>query len=199
MKLITSLAVAAAIGIATPIGSAQGKPAAPTSVRLYVFDGGKLDGGDPSRFSLKREEMAVADMSIAAYLVVHPRGVLMWDAGALPDKDLDKEGTLTRYRIVLPNGNERFVTTSKKLATQLAATGYSPRDVTYLALSHYHYDHTGNANMFAGSTWLVRQAERDVMFPDKPNDLTRPDTYSALKTSKTMVIKTEDYDVFGDG
>src|SRR5256885_13215957 len=44
-------------------------PAPPKSVRVYVFDGGKLDGGDPSRFSLKREEMAVADMSIAAYLV----------------------------------------------------------------------------------------------------------------------------------
>ena len=143
--------------------------------------------------------MAVADMSIAAYLVVHPRGVLMWDSAALPDRELTAEGTTTRYRIVLPNGNERFVTTAKKLASQLTATGYSPRDVTYLALSHYHYDHTGNANMFASATWLVRQNERDIMFPDKPNDLTRPETYSALKASKTTVIKTDDYDVFGDG
>jgi len=191
MKLLTSLAVAAALAV--------GAPAAPKSVRVYVFDGGKLDGGDPSRFSLKREEMAVADMSIAAYLVVHPRGVLMWDSAALPDKELTSEGTLTRYRIVLPNGNERFVTTSQTLASQLAKTGYSPRDVNYLALSHYHYDHTGNANMFSGATWLVRQAERDVMFPDKPNDLTRPETYAALKTAKTTIIKTDDYDVFGDG
>ena len=37
------------------------------------------------------------------------------------------------------------------------------------------------------------------MFPDKPNDLTRPETYSRLKASKTTVIKTDDYDVFGDG
>src|SRR2546421_11850936 len=109
MKLITALAVAAAIGIAAPFGSAQGKPAPPKSVRVYVFDGGKLDGGDPSRFSLKREEMKVADMSIAAYLVVHPQGVLMWDSGALPDGELTSEGTTTRYRIVLPNGNERFL------------------------------------------------------------------------------------------
>jgi glyoxylase-like metal-dependent hydrolase (beta-lactamase superfamily II) len=53
--------------------------------------------------------------------------------------------------------------------------------------------------MFAGATWLARQVERDIMFPDKPNDLTRPETYSALKASKTTVVKTEDYDVFGDG
>jgi len=138
-------------------------------------------------------------MSIAAYLIVHPKGTLMWDAGALPDNELTSEGTTTRYRIVLPNGNERFVTTSRKLASQLAQTGYSPRDITYLALSHYHYDHTGNANLFAGATWLVRQVERDIMFPDKPNDLTRPETYARLKTGKTIIVNTSDYDVFGDG
>jgi len=191
MKILTALAALAALAFAAP--------APPKSVRVYVFDGGTLGGGDPARFSLKREEMAAADMSIGAYLVVHPKGTLMWDAGALPDKDLTSEGTMTKYRIVLPNGNERFVTTSRKLASQLAQTGYSPRDLTYLALSHYHYDHTGNANMFAGATWLVHQVERDIMFPDKPNDLTRPETYSALKTATTTIIKTDDYDVFGDG
>ena len=181
------------------LAAAVAAPQAPKSVRVYVFDGGKLDGGDPARFSLKREEMAMADMSIAAYLVVHPKGTLMWDAGALPDSELTAEGTTTRYRIVLPNGNERFVTTSKKLASQLMQAGYSPSDVNYLALSHYHYDHTGNANLFAGATWLVRKTERDIMFPDKPNDLTRPETYARLKTSKTTLVNTDDYDVFGDG
>jgi len=191
MKLIAAILAAAALAVAAP--------APPKSVRVYVFDGGQLGGGDPARFSLKREEMAVADMSIAAYLIVHPRGILMWDAAALPDKEVTSEGTSTKYRIVLPNGNERFVTTATTLATQFAKTGYSPRDVNYLALSHYHYDHTGNANMFSGATWLVRQAERDIMFPDKPNDLTRPQTYASLKTSKTTIITTADYDVFGDG
>lgn len=190
-KLLSVLALAVATAIAAP--------QAPTTLRVYVFDGGKLDGGDPARFSLKREEMAMADMSIAAYLVVHSKGTLMWDAGALPDNELTSEGTTTRYRIVLPNGNERFVTTSRKLASQLAQTGYSPADINYLALSHYHYDHTGNANLFARATWLVRKVERDIMFPDKPNDLTRPDTYARLKTAKTTIVASDDYDVFGDG
>src|SRR3954454_19519699 len=112
MKLIIAFVTLAALAVAAP--------APPKSVRVYVFDGGKLDGGDPARFSLKREEMAMADMSIAAYLIVHPRGTLMWDAAALPDNELTSEGTPTRYRIVLPNGNERFVTTTRKLASQLA-------------------------------------------------------------------------------
>ena len=49
---------------------------------------------------------------------------------------------------------------------QLAELGYSPADINYLALSHYHYDHTANANDFAAATWLVRQDERDAMFAD---------------------------------
>jgi glyoxylase-like metal-dependent hydrolase (beta-lactamase superfamily II) len=123
----------------------------------------------------------------------------MWDVGAVPDADVTSPGTATRYHLVLPNGNERFVTTTQTLKTQLAGAGYTPGDINYLALSHYHYDHTANANLFAGATWLVRQVERDVMFPQKPNDLTRPDTYSSLRNSKTTLITTADHDVFGDG
>jgi len=182
-----------------PLGAQRKAPAPPASVRVYLFDCGKLEGGDPSRFSLKREEMKTTDMSVACYLVAHPRGTLMWDVGAVLDRDVTSPGTATRYHIVLPNGNERFVTTTQTLKAQLAAIGYDPADINYLALSHYHYDHTANANLFAGATWLVRQVERDVMFPQKPNDLTRPDTYSALRNSKTTIIKTDDYDVFGDG
>ena len=170
--------------------------------RLYVFDCGRLEGGDVSRFRLKREEMATTDMSVACYLVVHPRGTLMWDAGAVPDtdiKDANQGAGPTRYRIVLPNSAERFVTTDRTLKSQLAAAGYAPGDITYLALSHYHYDHTANANEFAASTWLVRPIERDTMFADKPPDLLQPSTYSALRNAKTITITTDDYDVFGDG
>lgn len=196
---IAAVAASLTLGELAPAVSAQKKTPAPQTVRVYVFDCGKLEGGDPSRFSLKREEMKTTDMSVACYLVAHPKGTLMWDVGAVPDGEVTSPGTPTRYHIVLPNGNERFVTTTQTLKTQLAAAGYAPADINYLALSHYHYDHTANANLFAGATWLVRQVERDVMFPQKPNDLTRPDTYSALRSSKTTTIMTPDYDVFGDG
>jgi len=178
---------------------AQQRPKAPASPRLYIFEGGTIKGLDPALFTFKKEELAETDFVVMSYLVVHPKGTLMWDAAALPDAELTKEGTTTRYRIVLPNGNERFVTTTRKLASQLAQTGYSPADINYLALSHYHYDHTGNANLFANATWLVRKVERDIMFPDKPNDLTRPETYARLKSAKTTIVNTDDYDVFGDG
>jgi len=83
--------------------------------------------------------------------------------------------------------------------TQLAEAGYAPADITHVALSHYHYDHTANTNAFAGATWLVRQVERDAMFADKPPDNVQRATFDGLKNSKTVIIKTDAYDVFGDG
>jgi glyoxylase-like metal-dependent hydrolase (beta-lactamase superfamily II) len=53
--------------------------------------------------------------------------------------------------------------------------------------------------MFASATWLVRQAERDVMFADPPSPRTEPENFSALNRSRTTIIMTPDYDVFGDG
>jgi N-acyl homoserine lactone hydrolase len=87
----------------------------------------------------------------------------------------------------------------KSLKVQLAEVGYSPADITYFALSHYHYDHTANANEFAGATWLVRQAERDAMFAEKAPGVTQPSTYAALRNSTTLILKSDEHDVFGHG
>ena len=77
--------------------------------------------------------------------------------------------------------------------------GYRPEDITYLVNSHFHWDHVGNANLFANSTWLVRKEERDIMFGDPPSPRTEPANYSQLKNSKTVFITKDEYDVFGDG
>jgi N-acyl homoserine lactone hydrolase len=175
----------------------QPRPQPPKSPRLYVFDCGTLEG-DPARFNFKREEMRTSDMSVSCYLVVHPKGALIWDTGAVPDVEVKTENQRTRHHLVLTN-SERYVTLAKSLKAQLAEAGYAPADISYVALSHYHYDHTANTNDFASATWLVRQVERDAMFSDTPPDLVQRATFNALRNSKTIIIKTDDYDVFGDG
>jgi glyoxylase-like metal-dependent hydrolase (beta-lactamase superfamily II) len=82
------------------------------------------------------------------------------------------------------------------LLPQLAALGYPAKNITYIAFSHYHFDHIANANAFAGSTWLVHAAERDAMFAASPKDQS---AYSQLRHSKTVILPNTDYDVFGDG
>jgi glyoxylase-like metal-dependent hydrolase (beta-lactamase superfamily II) len=66
-------------------------------------------------------------------------------------------------------------------------------------MSHYHGDHVANANLFAGATWLVRKVERDRMFSDTPIPRSDPANYSDLKTSRTVFLDKDEWDVFGDG
>jgi glyoxylase-like metal-dependent hydrolase (beta-lactamase superfamily II) len=128
------------------------------------------------------------DMVVPCYLIVHPKGTLMWDAGLIPDsafnggKPVNEEGDT--------------VNSPKPLLPQLAALGYPAEKITYIAFSHYHFDHTANANAFAGSTWLVHPTERDAMFAASPEHQA---TYSRLRNSKTILLPNTDYDVFGDG
>jgi glyoxylase-like metal-dependent hydrolase (beta-lactamase superfamily II) len=88
---------------------------------------------------------------------------------------------------------------TKPLKPQLAAAGYTPADIDYFALSHYHSDHTANANDFASATWIVQKAEHDFMFAENPQGIIQPATYNALRNAETKILDNEDFDVFGDG
>ncbi|HXD18862.1 MAG TPA: N-acyl homoserine lactonase family protein [Vicinamibacterales bacterium] len=189
-RIFRLLAAAALLVGASQLTAAQAKkPAPPTSLRLYVFDCGQLDIPDISPYQLTREEIATNVMSVPCFLVAHPRGTLIWDTGAVPDRSIPAGGTGTL---------RTYGTSKRKLEAQLTQAGYTPADITYVSFSHFHWDHVGNANLFARSTWLVRQAERDVMFADPPSPRTEPENFSALRNSRTTIITTPDYDVFGD-
>jgi len=160
------------------------------SVRLYVMDCGKLHYDDPSRFNFKKEEVKNYELSVGCYLIVHPKGTLMWDVGVIPDKDFPASGQpATKF----------YATVTKPLNTQLKQAGYDPNGITYLAMSHSHWDHLANAYQFAKSTWLVRPVEKDILFGPNPPERTTPDEYDALKNAKTVLLPNGDYDVFGDG
>jgi glyoxylase-like metal-dependent hydrolase (beta-lactamase superfamily II) len=103
------------------------------------------------------------------------------------------------HHLSLPDGQTRDIPLTRRLGDQLAELGYPPSKIKYIVLSHYHYDHTANANSFADSTWLVRGIERNAMFASPAPGTTRPDTYARLKDAKTILIETDQYDVFGDG
>ena len=195
--LVTLLAACSQSNAQTP---AAHKAQAPRSVRLYVFDCGVLHNADMGRFSLKKEDVPTTDMSIACFLVAHPKGTLIWDVGAIPDQEWTSTGRTVTVHVSLPDGQQREADVTKSLSSELAEIGYAPADITYLAMSHYHYDHTANANAFAGATWLVPDLERETMFGGgKVSGSLRPSTFSALEKSKTVILKNDEYDVFGDG
>jgi glyoxylase-like metal-dependent hydrolase (beta-lactamase superfamily II) len=94
-----------------------------------------------------------------------------------------------RTRLAYPVGNT--------LRGQLADIGVTPADITYLAISHSHWDHVGNATDYAGSIWLAQKAELDFMFGASA-DPAYVALYSALAHARKEVFEG-DHDVFGDG
>jgi N-acyl homoserine lactone hydrolase len=177
-------------------GQAGKKAQAPKSLRLYVLDCGRITGVSGDSLGFKPGELANADMITPCYLIAHPRGTMIWDTGEIPDSAFQsgvspaKQGAFTVDRPLLP---------------QLAAIRYTPADITYLALSHYHGDHVANASLFAGSTWIVQKGDRDAIFAPRPTGEKKlgavgaAEYFAPLAKSKTVLLNGEDHDVFGDG
>ena len=190
---ILAATVIAAFGF--PPANAQA-PQPPQSLRLYVLDCGIITPPNVDNYGLKANEVADTRMVTPCFLIAHPRGSLMWDTGEIPDSAF-KDG-------VSPQKLNNF-TVNRPLLPQLAAIGYIPANITYMALSHYHGDHVANASLFAGSTWIVQKADRDPILAPRPvpppatGRVPDPKFFEGLANSKTILLNNEDHDVFGDG
>jgi len=193
-RTLRSILLIVALTAVSATAQQKTRPQPPKSARLYILDCGKITGVGETAFGFKPGQLATTEMFTPCYLIAHPRGTLMWDTGEIPDKDFKAPGPATQGAF----------TVTKPLLPQLAAIGYTPADITYLALSHYHSDHVANANSFAGSTWIVQKVERDAMFAKTAGATPGPTTpnlalFGDLEKSKTKLLDSQDFDVFGDG
>lgn len=184
--LFALLAASAAAHAQTTSRPARSPGLAPLPVvstpRLYVIDCGTLTSSRPEEFNLTREEVTDSNMIVTCFLIIHPKGVLLFDTG-LSDRLVGRplyENYLYGY------GQLKFNT----LRGQLADIGVAAEDITYLALSHSHFDHIGNADDYAASIWLTPRAETDLVLKKLPD--------GPLAHARRQVIDG-DHDVFGDG
>jgi glyoxylase-like metal-dependent hydrolase (beta-lactamase superfamily II) len=74
----------------------------------------------------------------------------------------------------------------------------TPADITYVGFSHFHSDHTGNANLFASSTWLIQKKEFEFANSKPAPFGVDPKTFSDYRKEKINLLDG-DFDVFGDG
>lgn len=159
-------------------------------VRLYALNCGRIDVKDMGVFADTGEYDGRASfLADPCFVIRHPKGTLVWDTG-LPDK-------LAENKAGVDNGGFHL-SVPVTLSDQLKALGVAPTEVSYVAFSHFHFDHTGNANLFGGSTWIINKAELAWALADPPPFGVDPATFSAYKNAKTQMIDN-DYDVFGDG
>ena len=187
-RVAVALAAAAiAAGCTHPGGERAG-----TAQRMYVFNCGEARTTDVSRWSPGVNVGQPWDFSNNCYLIRHPKGLMIWDSGyndsvaAMPDGLVAAGGAL-RAKLAKP------------LAAQLAEVGVKPADVTQLAFSHFHPDHSGNANLFTSATLYIQEVEYDAAFGPEPQKFGfNPQFYDKLRANPVVKLKG-DRDVYGDG
>ncbi len=159
-------------------------------IRLYALDCGRIDFQDLSSFSDTGEyDGRSGYIVVPCFLIRHPKGTLMWDTG-LGDRVPQQTNT--------GGGGGVQMSVDEPLLRQLASIGIQASKVTYLAFSHLHLDHTGNANTFAASTWILNRTELAWATSNPAPFAVVPASFSAYHKAKVRMIDG-DYDVFGDG
>ena len=156
-------------------------------VKLYQLVGGSILVKKLEVFSQDTTYTGQSKQFTDAYYVIsHPKGNLMWDAGlpeqlVIPEPYNEPSGV---YRIQRPDS----------LANQLKSIGFTIDDFKYFAMSHSHFDHTGHANYLKDATLLIQENEYNANLADTLQQK------NAAITALTNVKKINgDYDVFGDG
>ena len=155
------------------------------NLKVFVLDGGYMALNNLDRFTQDEsynKQRKMIDNPV--FIIEHSKGRLIWDVG-LPDS--------------LADGNTGEIDTTesfyvrKKLIDQINAMNLTPDSIDYLAVSHTHIDHMGNANYFKNSTWIVDERELEYAMRDGAST----SNYDSLRASKKITFK-DFYDVFGD-
>jgi glyoxylase-like metal-dependent hydrolase (beta-lactamase superfamily II) len=119
-------------------------------------------------------------LTFSCYLIGHGSDYLIWDTG-------NPVGTAA---------------TSPKtsLTDLLAQMEVTPAQVKYVAISHYHGDHTGQARQFPQATLLIGKGDWDVVTDPKAATPLDPAIFAPWTTGGSKVEPVVgDKDVFGDG
>jgi N-acyl homoserine lactone hydrolase len=160
--------------------------------RMYAFNCGQVVIKDLSRWSPGYNIGRPFEFSDNCYLIQHGKDMLLWDSGLVDSLTANADGQ------VMANG-AFTLKRSRTLASQMAEIGVTPSQVTQLAFSHYHADHAGNGNMFAGATLYVQQADYDAAFgADAAKNGFTTAYYDKLGAGPVKKLNG-DFDVYGDG
>lgn len=155
-------------------------------VKLYALEGGSILVKKLEVFSQDTTYTGQTKQFTDAYYVIsHPKGNLMWDAGlpeqfVLPKPFNEPSGT---YAIQRPDS----------LVNQLASIGFKVEDFTHFAMSHSHFDHIGHADYMKNALWLVQESEYESVKGESVK------VNPVLKNLNTIKKLNGDHDVFGDG
>jgi N-acyl homoserine lactone hydrolase len=181
--LKAAILIAALFSTFTP--TAQSATAAP--VKLWRLDCGEIQVDDLNEYS---DTFAYPGQSkrftVSCYLIQHGTSYMLWDTGLSQD-DLGRP---------LQGPNATGETLAKLLPEQLAQLRIDPKQIEVIGISHYHYDHMGQAKLFPQAKLLLGKGDAQVLrTPDNPR--AKPLAHWINGGGKIEEING-DKDVFGD-
>lgn len=120
----------------------------------------------------------------SCYLIRHGDRLMIWDTGIDPATSGDPDGGFVLDRTLID---------------QLAELGIAPAQIEYVGISHYHYDHTGQAKDFPRATLLIGQEDWEAITAEPPRGDADPKAFPAWVAGTAKVEAfAGDKDVFGD-
>jgi N-acyl homoserine lactone hydrolase len=127
------------LGLLASAGLAPASRASTPELRLYAFDCGHATFKDMGGFSDTGEyDGKAGEIAVPCFLIRHPKGDLLWDAGLGDHYNYPKEGSEAAPGVQ--------VTVPLTLLAQLKSLDLTPKDINFIDFSHIHRDHTSNAN-----------------------------------------------------
>ena len=179
--LFATLAVAALTA-----QSAAPKPAA--QVKLMRLDCGTVSANDLDQFSDTRAYVGQSKrLTASCYLIKHGDSYMLWDTGlpaAMKGKPIDPKAPMD-------------ATVTATIVEQLAKIGIKPEQISLIGISHYHFDHIGQAAAFPGATLLIGKGDFDALKSGAPGVSREPLAPWFDGSSKSTPV-SGDKDVFGD-
>ena len=165
-------------------------------LRLYAFECGLIQMGPflaliSKKFNDLYNQDNMKKVPTTCFFIQHPKGSLLWGTG-LDDRYIKLKGGKKFY------GGLSIHTVEKTLQTKLKEIGVSPLNITYVAVSHLHPDHTGNLHIFKKSKILLQKEEVEAGFGPFPSFYFFE--FDHFKSTKHQIQKLDgDHDLFGDG
>jgi len=162
---------------------------APPPVELWRLDCGELREGNLDEFSDTHAYVGQSKrLVVSCYLIRRGESYMLWDTG-LAKSDLGKP---------LVRNTTESEALSISIVDQLAKVGVRPQQVSLIGISHYHFDHTGQAADFPQAKLLMGKA--DVALLRQPARAARAKPLAPWIGGGAPVEEVEgDKDVFGDG
>ena len=162
---------------------------APPPVELWRLDCGELREGNLDEFSDTHAYVGQSKrLVVSCYLIRRGESYMLWDTG-LAKSDLGKP---------LVRNTTESEALSISIVDQLAKVGVRPQQVSLIGISHYHFDHTGQAADFPQAKLLMGKA--DLALLRQPARAARAKPLAPWIGGGAPVEEVEgDKDVFGDG